>query len=104
MKSNNYFLKTKSWIVLNSENLIPICLCILWLFGGALVAYYYINGWNPYESIYFAFSSLATGGQQPIPADSPKRYFLIGIIHSYILIFLSFSYILTFLLLLIQFF
>lgn len=76
--SKNYCLKFFSWIREHSESLIPICLCFFWLFGGALVAYYYIQNWNPYESVYFAFSSLATGGQQPIPSDSPHHYFLIG--------------------------
>jgi hypothetical protein len=81
-KSDDWKVKFRSWVESQSENLIPFCLCILWLCGGGLVAWFYIQHWTAYESVYFAFSSLATGGQIEIPEDSPTRYYLIGAFYS----------------------
>lgn len=87
-KSNVWWIKLRSWIEMQRQNLIPFFLCLLWLFGGALTAWFYIDIWNPFECVYFAFSSLATGGQQEIPNDSPKKYYLIGSDSYYFSLFL----------------
>lgn len=77
-KSEDWKVKFRSWVEMQSQNLIPFCLCVLWLCGGALGAWFYIGDWTAYESAYFAFSSLATGGQIEIPNDSPNTFYLVG--------------------------
>lgn len=76
-KSKSWFLKICSCLHLESDTMIPFAMCLLWLSGGAFTAYFYIDHWSSYESFYFAFALLSTGGQQPIPSDSPNHYFLI---------------------------
>jgi hypothetical protein len=77
-QSDSWKVKVRSWVESQSENLIPFCACLFWLTTGAIVAWRFIDQWTPFECIYFAFSSLATGGQQEIPSDSPTDFFLAG--------------------------
>jgi hypothetical protein len=77
-QSNDWRVKARSWAESQSENLIPFCCCLLWLAAGSIVAWQFIDRWNLFECVYFAFSSLATGGQQEIPIHSPTHFYLAG--------------------------
>ena len=75
----NHWLKTKEYI---SHNWVKVRIVGLWLlfclFGTLLMVCQY--GWTFWAGLYFAISSMSTGGLKPIPIDAEDAdYFVVGL-------------------------
>ena len=69
--------KIKFWINSNAVKLEVIFLWVLWIIAMTVFSCVTIK-WDVGQGIYFAVSSLSTGGCWPIPNNSPNWYFGLG--------------------------
>lgn len=67
-----------TWIYRNYSLLYPVMIWFAWMLLGALASYFVIDKWDSYQSVYFAVSSLSTGGLYAIPRDSSPQLYLAG--------------------------
>ena len=74
------------WCKLNDKSLKMIGLWVIWIALLILFALFNVDGWNFTSALYFAVSSLSTGGLWAVPIDSPEWYFGVG--ECFILIYL----------------
>lgn len=74
-----YWLKLKTYVSFNWIKVRIIGLWVLFcLFGTLLMVIQY--NWSFWAGLYFAVSSMSTGGLKPIPKDAPDAdYFVVGV-------------------------
>lgn len=65
------------WRKMHKGSLKLIALWIMWIAAMVIFTLATVK-WRFTEALYFAVSSLSTGGLWPIPADSPDWYFAVG--------------------------
>lgn len=65
------------WRKMHAGSLRLVALWIVWIAAMVLFTMYTVQ-WRFTEALYFAVSSLSTGGLWPIPSDSPDWYFAVG--------------------------
>ena len=77
--SGNYWLKLTTFITFNWVKVrIVLLWCLFALFGTLLMVCQY--GWTFWAGLYFAVSSMSTGGLKPIPRDAEDAdYFVVGL-------------------------
>lgn len=72
-EQHNYVMLTISWLTFNSVKLLPVFLWIIFILGASFSAYFLLEGEGVtvIDAVYFALSSLSTGGLQALPENSP---------------------------------
>ena len=77
MKTASWDVRAKLWIEMNDGALKVIATWFLWIVILIVFSLATVK-WNFTEAMYFAVSSLSTGGLWAIPSDSPDWYFGFG--------------------------
>lgn len=76
-RTANRFQKFMYYLKMNEGSVKIICVWLLWII--ALIVFSSVTvKWNFTQALYFAVSSLSTGGLWAIPNDSPDWYFGFG--------------------------
>ena len=78
-QQKSLWMRSYMWFSYRFQRVFPIVLWLIWLSVGAVVSYIYVEDWYSYESVYFAVSSLSTGGLWAIPENSTDIAYLFGI-------------------------
>jgi hypothetical protein len=78
-----WYIKTREWCWAKREELLVICIFALWVCFMVLWASKSYPDWKLDQGIYFAVSSLSTGGMLPIPIETADTNYVIGMRKSY---------------------
>jgi uncharacterized membrane protein len=73
-----HITRFSSWLYRKYSVLYPVIIWFAWMLLGALASYFLVEDWRSYQSVYFAVSSLSTGGLFAIPRDSSPELYLAG--------------------------
>ena len=77
MKYGNFRVRLTSWLIYNMNRIKPILVWAIWIIWAIIWSCYYID-WSFTQGVYFAISSLSTGGLWAIPHDAADSEYFIG--------------------------